>query len=381
MTAKADSFFLVPDDSVLVVIDVQEKLTPAMPTQVYQQMRSATEMLVKAAALFGIPVLTTEQYPRGLGHTVPELSAACAAGVIEKTSFGCCGEPNFVAALKQTGRQTVVVTGMETHVCVYQTVLGLLSAGYRVHLVRDAICSRNEVDYQPVWLTQPAPVLWLSALKWSFSNGWEMRGMNASAQPLPWSKPAAEPGAIQKKRGGQSAAPFLSTSTYLSGISANSSSRQSARGSSPLQGRFHHLEVLIIGRKALQSLLSTPKGSLGASQIDLVRLLGGLDQDGDDILLDLDVAPIDEYVADRRSLLVSELTDTQGGQQRGMTGKDPELTNTAGSRHLVYLLRQHLPVGGHQFELELFRHLSILRFRLRVQLSGCPGWTLSRSFD
>lgn len=148
MTAKADSFFLVPDDSVLVVIDVQEKLTPAMPTQVYQQMRSATEMLVKAAALFGIPVLTTEQYPRGLGHTVPELSAACAAGVIEKTSFGCCGEPNFVAALKQTGRQTVVVTGMETHVCVYQTVLGLLSAGYRVHLVRDAICSRNEVDYQ-----------------------------------------------------------------------------------------------------------------------------------------------------------------------------------------------------------------------------------------
>jgi nicotinamidase-related amidase len=111
-------------------------------------MRATTVMLVEAASLLGIPVLTTEQYPKGIGHTVAELSAACAHGVIEKTSFGCCGEPAFLAALEKVGRRQVLVTGMEAHVCVYQTVLGLLAADYHVHLVRDAICSRNKEEFR-----------------------------------------------------------------------------------------------------------------------------------------------------------------------------------------------------------------------------------------
>jgi len=93
-------------------------------------------------------VLTTEQYPKGIGHTVAELSSACAQGVLEKTSFGCCGEPAFLAALHKLGRRQVLVTGMEAHVCVYQTVLGLLAAGYHVNLVRDAICSRHKEDFR-----------------------------------------------------------------------------------------------------------------------------------------------------------------------------------------------------------------------------------------
>jgi nicotinamidase-related amidase len=147
MSLPLENFRLNRDQAVLVVIDIQAKLAPAMPSKVYARMRATTAMLVEAARLLDIPVVTTEQYPQGIGHTVPELAAACATGVIEKTSFGCCGEPAFLTALEQLNRRQVMVTGMEAHVCVYQTVIGLLSAGYHVHLVRDAICSRNKQDF------------------------------------------------------------------------------------------------------------------------------------------------------------------------------------------------------------------------------------------
>jgi len=148
MTFDLDKYWLDPTRAVLAVIDVQSKLTPAMPHKVYERMRATTAMLVDAAGLLGIPVVTTEQYPQGIGHTVPELAAACAGGVIEKTTFGCCGEPAFLAKLAELGRKQVIITGMEAHVCVYQTVLGLLAAGYHVHLVRDAICSRHKEDFR-----------------------------------------------------------------------------------------------------------------------------------------------------------------------------------------------------------------------------------------
>ncbi|MCK4506944.1 MAG: isochorismatase family protein [Desulfuromonadales bacterium] len=147
MSNDFDKFKLDVDNAVLVVIDIQERLVPAMPQDVYLRLRDTVEMLINGAELLGFPVVTTEQYPKGIGHTVPELVGACKNTVIEKVSFGCCGEPNFLAALKETGRSQVIITGMETHVCVYQTVLGLLEDGYHVHLVRDAICSRNKTDY------------------------------------------------------------------------------------------------------------------------------------------------------------------------------------------------------------------------------------------
>jgi len=131
-----------------VVIDIQERLVTAMPQDVYTRMRETVSMLVNGAGLLGIPVVTTEQYPQGIGHTVPELAEACKGTVVEKVSFGCCGEPGFMAALKKLGRTQVILTGMETHVCVYQTVLGLLEDGYHVHLLRDAICSRSKTDFQ-----------------------------------------------------------------------------------------------------------------------------------------------------------------------------------------------------------------------------------------
>ena len=147
MSNDLGKFKLDVDNAVLVVIDIQERLVPAMPQDVYLRLRDTVGMLVSGAELLGVPVVTTEQYPKGIGHTVPELAEACKNTVIEKVSFGCCGEPNFLAELKGIGRSQVIITGMEAHVCVYQTVIGLLDDGYHVHLVRDAICSRNKTDY------------------------------------------------------------------------------------------------------------------------------------------------------------------------------------------------------------------------------------------
>lgn len=147
MSQSVKKFLLDANQAVLVVIDIQDRLVSAMPQKIYLRMRETVAMLAEAARLLGVPVITTEQYPKGIGHTVKELATACQGTVIEKVSFGCCGEPAFVDQIKSFARPQVILTGMEAHVCVYQTVLGLLESGHHVHLVRDAICSRNKVDY------------------------------------------------------------------------------------------------------------------------------------------------------------------------------------------------------------------------------------------
>lgn len=147
MKEELGRFILERDKAVLVVVDVQERLAPAMDEKVYKRILRGITTLVQGGKELQLPMVTTEQYPRGLGHTVSELADACSTGVVEKVTFGCCGEPDFLQRLKEIGRPQVLVTGMEAHVCVYQTVLGLLAAGYHVHLVRDAICSRNKIDF------------------------------------------------------------------------------------------------------------------------------------------------------------------------------------------------------------------------------------------
>ena len=147
MTKNLEKFWLHREKAILVVVDVQERLTPSMPKKVYRQALGSIDFLVRSAGEIEIPVLVTEQYPKGLGHTVPELADACRDGVVEKVSFGCCGEGSFLERMKASGRTQVIVTGMEAHVCVLQTVLGLLEEGYVVHLVRDAVVSRSKIDY------------------------------------------------------------------------------------------------------------------------------------------------------------------------------------------------------------------------------------------
>jgi len=91
----------------------------------------------------------TEQYPKGLGRTVPELQSAIPEyKPIEKVAFNCCNEPAFLSEIKRTGRKKVIVTGMETHVCVLQTTVSLLKDGFIPHVVQDAVCSRTEENWK-----------------------------------------------------------------------------------------------------------------------------------------------------------------------------------------------------------------------------------------
>lgn len=144
-----DRFFLDRDKAVLVVIDVQEKLCMAMDEKVLRNVCRNTGILLEAARLLHFPVLITEQYVKGLGATLPELrEKAVEAACFEKMSFSCCGSREFMARLKELGRSQIIITGMETHVCVLQTVIELRDAGFEVHLVKDAVMSRSKQNWQ-----------------------------------------------------------------------------------------------------------------------------------------------------------------------------------------------------------------------------------------
>ncbi len=103
--------------------------------------------LVKAFTILQIPILASEQYPKGLGHTLPELKQELPnAEVIEKIHFSCCGAQEIWEAIESHKRKQILVVGVESHVCVLQTVLDLLHAGYQVHVPFDAVASRNPAN-------------------------------------------------------------------------------------------------------------------------------------------------------------------------------------------------------------------------------------------
>lgn len=148
MTVK-NRFFLENDKAVLVVIDVQEKLCLAMEEKILKKLTKNIGILLESAQELDVPILITEQYVKGLGTTLPELKEkAVAASCYEKMAFSSCGSPEFVEKLKSTGRTQVIVTGMETHVCVLQTVIELRDAGFEVHVVKDAVMSRCKRNWQ-----------------------------------------------------------------------------------------------------------------------------------------------------------------------------------------------------------------------------------------
>jgi nicotinamidase-related amidase len=137
--------------SALLVIDVQEAYRGR--TIEHDRMLRGVRRLIEAAGILGVPVLATEQYPKGLGHLMREVTELLPVGceVIEKISLSCCGEPRFTARLDELGRKQIVVCGLEAHACVNQTVHDLLERGYRVHVPFDAISSRFEHDYRIGW--------------------------------------------------------------------------------------------------------------------------------------------------------------------------------------------------------------------------------------
>ena len=135
---------LVAGDSMLVVIDVQDKLLAAMPAG--PELVREVAFLLDVAALVGVPAVATEQYPKGLGPTAAEVLRRLPAAPAAKTAFSCCGAAGFLQGLRAGGRRTVVLAGMEAHVCVLHTALDLLDAGFGVFVPADAVASRSARD-------------------------------------------------------------------------------------------------------------------------------------------------------------------------------------------------------------------------------------------
>ena len=130
---------------VLVVTDVQERLFGAMDAERRDEMVRNLKILLTAARRLGTPVVVTEQYPKGLGRTLPELRVLLdESPPIEKTAFSACGAAGFTERVAGHAAEPVILTGVEAHVCVLLTALDLLSKGYRVSIIADAVCSRRE---------------------------------------------------------------------------------------------------------------------------------------------------------------------------------------------------------------------------------------------
>ncbi|MCX5800149.1 MAG: hydrolase [Candidatus Eisenbacteria bacterium] len=134
---------LKTETTVLVIIDVQGKLAHLMHRK--EELFENLQKIIKGARILGIPILWLEQNPEGLGPTIPELAALLDdVGPISKFSFSCCGDDRFVTALNSLNRKQVLLAGIETHICVYQTATDLVASGYEVQIVSDAVSSRTK---------------------------------------------------------------------------------------------------------------------------------------------------------------------------------------------------------------------------------------------
>ena len=137
-------------DSTLIVADIQAQAGNAMPAKVLNRVVLNATLLIRSAALLGVPVLHSEHTPATNGATLPAVEDALPADALhfEKQSFSCCGADGFAGALDRSGRRQVVVVGIESHISVLQTALDLSSAGLELYVVEDAICSRRLENYQ-----------------------------------------------------------------------------------------------------------------------------------------------------------------------------------------------------------------------------------------
>ena len=135
------------DDSLLLVVDIQEKLAPAIHQT--EQVTANSVRLLEGARRLKVPAFVSEQYVKGLGPSVTAIrDAAVNARFFEKTHFSCAAEPGVVELLHSSGRTQLILTGTETHVCVLQTALGLKDTGFQVFLVADAASSRTPENRQ-----------------------------------------------------------------------------------------------------------------------------------------------------------------------------------------------------------------------------------------
>lgn len=142
-------FMIDREESMLLIIDIQEKLHAAMDSEIQRLVEKNTDILIKTAAAFNMPVVVSEQYRKGLGQTIPCLHEQLnEADNIEKFHFNCMKEDALNEAVNSKNRNTVIIAGMEAHICVMQTALSLLGRGFNVIIASDAVASRRKHDWK-----------------------------------------------------------------------------------------------------------------------------------------------------------------------------------------------------------------------------------------
>ena len=135
------------EQSLLLIVDIQEKLAPAILNA--DAVVANAAKLIHAAKHLSVPILASEQYPKGLGRTVPALRELLPTDTLfDKTHFSCLGEPGVPERLQQQQRRQIIICGMEAHVCVLQTAMDIKAAGYAAIVVADAVSSRRAENYE-----------------------------------------------------------------------------------------------------------------------------------------------------------------------------------------------------------------------------------------
>lgn len=136
----------------LLVVDLQERLAAAMPEEALTQAVRNTAVLIETARRMWLPIVVSQQYPRGLGQTLPAIEDALRDAPtlhrFDKLTFAAADTPEFAALAPKLGRDQWIVTGMEAHVCVYQSARSLVQRGYEVHVAADAITSRTKANFK-----------------------------------------------------------------------------------------------------------------------------------------------------------------------------------------------------------------------------------------
>jgi nicotinamidase-related amidase len=147
-SAEAARRSLNPEECALIVIDIQERLLPAIFEK--ERVLKNSQLLIRAAGILNIPTIATTQYAKGLGETAPEVKSLLSNEAIDKQMFSCFGSDVFCSVLKRLPgrRSTVLLCGMESHICVAQTALAALREGYLVHVASDAVSSRTEWNWK-----------------------------------------------------------------------------------------------------------------------------------------------------------------------------------------------------------------------------------------
>ena len=133
-------------DTGLLVVDVQEKLFHMVMN--HEAVERDIQFMLDTAAILNLPVLATEQYPQGLGSTLPSIKAKLPNPRVEKLTFSCCGQADVMLFFRREARPKIIIVGIETHVCVEQTALDLLVEGFQVFLAVDAVSCRYSLDHE-----------------------------------------------------------------------------------------------------------------------------------------------------------------------------------------------------------------------------------------